>query len=101
MKDKLLKLKQTNKTLYYIVFPIVILLLIVGTIMEILSKSNSSQATNDLINIQKEDFDLSKEQENAKRKAQELIKKAKKHSQKAKELENENETVDENWYKND
>lgn len=57
MLEKLMSLKENNKLLYYILFPLILL----GIILKILSDNNLIGATKDLRNTEKETSDLQNE----------------------------------------
>ena len=94
--DKLLNLKNTNKVLYYILIPLVLIALAVKFLMD----NNIIGAKKSLDDAEKKDIDLKAEQEEAERKAKELQDKANKHGEAAKKHEEnaDNVDVDEDWH---
>jgi hypothetical protein len=94
--EKLLALKDKNKILYYVLFPLVIIALIIKFVLD----NNESKAREEIKDAQKVDFDLEAEQDEAKRIADELKADAAGHGAKAEEHENNanNADADSDWH---
>ena len=97
MMNKILNLKNTNKFLYYVLFPVVIFVFM----LKIMLDSNIMKAVKSLQNAQKTEDSLKKEQEKLQKEsdklsveANEIGKKASVHEENANSL-----NVDENWHK--
>jgi len=83
MIDKLKALKEKNKVLYYILFPLLAIGLLVAFIAKVMGDFNISKAKDSIKKTQKKDFDLEKEQKEAERKAKALQDEAAQHGAKA------------------
>ena len=94
MINKLKDLKYKNKILYFVVLPLLGLLIV----FKFLIDNNLFKANKELKNTQKQDFDLEKEQKDAEAKANKLIKEANGHKNEAEKLEEKDTEADENWH---
>lgn len=90
MIHKLISLKNKNKVLFYLLLP----LLSVVLIFKVLMSFNVLFGKKDIKKTEKNDFDLKSEQEEANRKANELLKEAAGHKAKAEAYEEKADNAD-------
>lgn len=99
MIETILKLKDNNKILFWILIPLVIIALVVKFLMDM----NIAGAKKDLLKTKKVDIDLAAEQEAANNKANALLQEALNAGDKAKNHENKakNSESDLDWHLKD